>query len=343
MKITFFDTHQFDKDIFVEVNKKFNFDIEFQEACLNSKTARLAQGSSVVCSFVNDKIDDNCIATLQSLGVNLIALRSAGFNHVDLVSAQRHGIEVVRVPSYSPHAVAEFATAMLLCLNRKVHRAYIRVREFNFSLDGLVGFNLYKKTIGVVGAGKIGKIFAQLMAAFGSKVLIYDKKKDSDLEKHSNIDYTDLSTLYTQSDVISLHLPLTPETHHLIDHESINKMKNGVTIINTGRGALIDSSALIEGLKTGKIAGAALDVYEEEENVFFKDLSSKILQDDILARLLTFPNVLVTSHQAFLTAEALQSIAMTTLNNIAEFKKSGSVAYDQALDPKNFMEGVNNV
>ena len=249
---------------------------------------------------------------------------------------------VVRVPAYSPHAVAEYATGLLLSLNRNIHRAYIRVREFNFSLDGLVGFNLYKKTIGIIGVGKIGKIFAQLMASFGCNVLLNDINKDSGLENHPKIQYTDLSTLYRQSDVISLHLPLTPETYHLIDHASIDKMKTGVMIINTGRGALINSKALIEGLKNRKIGGAALDVYEEEDNLFFRDLSNKILQDDILARLLTFPNVLVTSHQAFLTKESLQNIANTTLESIDEFNKTKTVAKEKIVNAKCCLKGTQN-
>ncbi|MCB9024782.1 MAG: 2-hydroxyacid dehydrogenase [Bdellovibrionaceae bacterium] len=338
MKIAFFDTHQFDKKAFNKANQNFNLDIQFHETCLNEKTARLAQGTQVVCSFVNDKITDACIKELASYGVRLIALRCAGFNHVDIVSAQKQGVLVARVPSYSPHAVAEFATGMLLSLNRKIHRAYLRVKELNFSLDGLEGFDLYQKTVGVIGGGKIGNIFAHIMTSFGCHVLMYDIVKDPELEKNKSIKYTDLENLFCQSDVISLHLPLTPETHHIIDQVSISKMKEGVYIINTGRGSLIDSIALIEGLKNKKIAGAALDVYEEEENIFFQDLSDKILQDDTLARLLSFPNVLVTSHQAFLTKEALQNIAVTTLENIEEFIKTGSVTTERLVNPKHHLQ-----
>jgi D-lactate dehydrogenase len=325
MKTTFFDTHQFDKDAFLSANEKFKFELEFQTGRLDALTARLAEGSTVVCSFVNDRIDEKCIVELKRCGVKLIALRSAGFNHVDLRAAHEHGILVARVPSYSPEAVAEFAVGMLLCVSRNLHRAYVRVRELNFSLDGLVGFNLHKKTIGVIGAGKIGGIFAQLMAAFGCNVLVYDLTQDATLVNHPGIQYTDLSQLYAQSDVISLHAPLTPATHHLITFDTIACMKQGVVIINTGRGGLIDSLALIEGLKHGKIGGVALDVYEEEENLFFKDRSDQVLQDDVYARLLTFPNVLLTSHQAFLTKEALQSIALTTLESIEEFHRTGTV------------------
>lgn len=331
MKMTFFDTHQFDKESFLLANKNFQIDIEFLETQLNDKTARLAEGTEVICSFVNDKLDEGCIEKLHEVGVKLIALRSAGFNHVDLKAAQKHGMLVARVPSYSPNAVAEFATGLLLTLNRNIHRAYNRVRELNFSLDGFVGFNLYQKTIGIIGTGKIGKIFALQIVSFGCHVLVYDIYKDEELEKHPNIEYTDLQSLYSKSDVISLHLPLSPETKHLINHDSIEKMKQGVLMINTGRGALIDAKALIEGLKSGKIGGAALDVYEEEEKLFFKDHSNQILKDDIYARLLTFPNVLMTSHQAFLTKEALHNIAETTLENVDEFYKTGSVNKERTV------------
>lgn len=331
MKIAFFDTHHFEKEIFLKVNEDFDNKIDFLETRLDVKTARLAKGANVVCSFVNDKIDEECIKILNELSVRFIALRSAGFNHVDLVAAQKYGILISRVPSYSPHAVAEFAVGLLLSLNRKIHRAYLRVKELNFSLDGLVGFDLCGKTVGIIGTGKIGKIFAQIMASFGCRVLVHDIERDSDLEKLININYTDCPDLCCQADIVSLHVPLTPETHHIINNEMINMMKKGVVIINTGRGALIDSQALIEGLKKGQIGGAALDVYEEEENIFFHDLSDKVLQDDTLARLLTFPNVLVTSHQAFLTKEALINIATTTLESIEEFKNTGAVSTEKQV------------
>lgn len=334
MRIAFFDTHSFEKSVFTEANQSLGFEIDFLDVRLNSKTASLARGAEVVCAFVNDKLDRECISTLKEIGIRHIALRSAGFNNVDLVSAQRSGIIVSRVPGYSPYAVAEFASGLLLALNRKIHRAYGRVRELNFSLDGLVGFDLYGKTVGVIGTGRIGKVFAQIMAAYGCRVLVNDLKKDRELEGHPKITYTDCPTLCRESDVISLHVPLTPETHHIIDLKMINMMKTGIIIINTGRGALIDSRALIEGLKNGKVGGAALDVYEEEENVFFQDLSGKILQDDVLARLLTFPNVVVTSHQAFLTKEALQNIATTTLNSIMEFKNTGTVGAERIVTPE---------
>lgn len=331
MKIAFFDTHNFERTTFLEANTNFKFQIDFLEARLNDKTASLAKGAEVVCSFVNDKIDEVCLKNLKAAGVRLVALRSAGFNHVDLAAAQKYQITVARVPGYSPHAVAEYAVGLLLTLNRKIHRAYSRVRELNFSLDGLVGFDLHGKTVGVIGTGKIGKIFCQIMASFGCRVQVNDLKHDPELEKNPAITYVDCPTLCSQSDIISLHVPLTPQTHHIINSDMIHMMKDGVFIINTGRGALIDAKTLIEGLKTKKIGGAALDVYEEEENVFFQDLSDKILQDDTLARLLTFPNVLLTSHQAFLTKEALQNIAETTLRSVDEFKRTGAVATEKVV------------
>ncbi len=326
MRIAFFDTHEFEKDVFLKINEKYNFSIDFLNTKLTLQTALLAQGSEVVCSFVQDDLGADCISCLKKNGVKLIVLRSAGFNHVDIKAAQDAGILVARVPSYSPHAVAEFAIGLLLTLNRKIHKATARVKELNFSLDGLVGFDLNGKTVGVIGTGKIGSIFAQIMSAFGCHVLATDLQKNSLLEKNTHITYTDLNTLYAKSDVISLHVPLTPATHHVLGQSAISLMKKGVYIVNTGRGALIDTKALIAGLKSGKIAGAALDVYEEEENTFFHDWSQSILQDDILARLLTFPNVIITSHQAFLTHEALYNIAQTTLESVQEFSQTSKVA-----------------
>lgn len=332
MKVSFFDTHNFEKSTFEHANEKYGFDIKFVESRLNENTAKLAEGSEVVCSFVNDKIDANCIRNLKKAGVQMIALRSAGFNNVDLVAAEKNKILVVRVPSYSPFAVAEFAVGLLLSLNRKIHRAFVRVREQNFSLDGLVGFDLNGKTVGIIGAGKIGRIFARIMMSFGCRVLVYDLQEDPELKTLPSITYVDCPTLCKQSDIVSLHVPLTPETHHIINEKMIAHMKPGILIVNTGRGALIDAKALINGLKDGKIGGAALDVYEEEEGVFFENLSDRILKDDVLARLLTFPNVLLTSHQAFLTKEALENIATTTLESIAEFQKFSSVSKNKVVD-----------
>lgn len=326
MKITFFDTHHFERDIFQSFSQKLNLSIDFLDFRLTEQTASIAKGSPVVCSFVNDKVNESCLKVLSENNVKLLVLRSAGFNHVDLEAAKKFNILVARVPGYSPYAVAEYAVALLLTLNRKIHRAYSRVRELNFSLDGLVGFDLHGKTIGVVGTGRIGKIFAQIMTAFGCKVLAVDLQKDPDLEAHPGVTYTDLLTLCRQSDMISLHVPLNPKTHHMIDAQMISEMKPGIFIVNTGRGALIDAKALLNALKKEKIGAAALDVYEEEEEIFFHDLSDKILKDDILARLLTFPNVLITSHQAFLTKEALGNIAQTTLESVDEYRRTGKVS-----------------
>jgi D-lactate dehydrogenase len=331
MKITFYDTHGFEREFFKKANEQYNFEIEFLETRLTAKTAFLATGSDVVCSFVNDKIDADCVKVLSEAHVNLIVLRSVGFNHVDVAAAQARNILVARVPEYSPYAVAEFAIGLLLTLNRKIHRAHARVRELNFSLDGLVGFDLHGKTVGIIGTGKIGHIMCQIMLGFGCKILAYDLKNNLNLENDSAVRYCDLETLCKNSDIISLHVPLTAATFHLINEQRIEEMKNGVFIINTGRGALIDAKALIKGLKSEKIGGAALDVYEEEEEIFFHDLSDKMLKDDNLARQLTIPNVLITSHQAFLTQEALNTIAQTTLKSVFEFQNTKSVSADKVV------------
>ena len=331
MKVSFSDCHSFERDVFSRVNQEFQFDIEYLDFRLNSKTAQAVQPCEVVCSFVSDKLDRECLTVLKHKGVRLIALRSAGFNHVDLVAAKELALHVCRVPSYSPHSVAEFALGLLLCLNRKIHKAYQRIHDLNFSLDGFVGFDLHGKTVGVLGAGKIGRVFIDAVSALGCNVLVYDPKPNPILARKGSIDFCDFETLCEKSDVISLHLPLTPETHHLIGREAIARMRKGVFILNTSRGAIIDANALISGLKSGKIGGAALDVYEEEENIFFQDLSSSVLQDDVLARLLTFPNVLITSHQAFLTREALENIARTTCQSLHEFKHQGAVDPTKAI------------
>lgn len=331
MKLIFFEAHRFERVVFDQMNSEFGFEIDYHDVRLTAKTAVLARGSQAICCFVNDKLDEACLTVLKAQGVKLIALRSAGFNHVDLSAAKKLGLMVSRVPGYSPHAVAEFAVALLLTLNRKTHKAYARVRELNFSLDGLTGFDLCGKTVGVIGTGKIGKIFAQIMTAFGCRVLAFDINPDPDLVQNSNILYVEAAEIFKSCDVISLHIPLVPETFHLINSFSIQQMKQGVLIVNTGRGGLIDAKALICGLKQGKIGGAALDVYEEEENVFFQDLSAQVLQDDTLARLLTFPNVLITSHQAFLTEEALRNIAKSTLESVREFQLKGEVSPEKKL------------
>jgi D-lactate dehydrogenase len=281
----------------------------------------MAAGFPAVCSFVNDRIDAGTLATLQAGGTRLIALRSAGYNHVDLEEAGRRGVVIVRVPEYSPHAVAEHTVGLILALNRKIHRAYNRVREANFSLEGLVGFDLFGKTCGIVGTGRIGAVVARILRGFGCRLLAFDVMPDETLSNHHDVQYAELPALYRDSDIISLHVPLSPATHHLINADALGAMKPGVMLINTGRGALVDSRALIDALKRGQVGAAGLDVYEEEEGIFFRNLSEQVLQDDVLARLLTFPNVLITSHQAFLTREALANIAVTTLANVSAFER----------------------
>lgn len=320
MKVAFFDTHGFEKTFFEKANQSSKHSITFLDARLTEETASLAKDFECVCAFVNDKLSRKTILTLSKQGTRLIALRSAGFNHVDLEAAASVGIKVVRVPEYSPYAVAEHAVGLILTLNRKFNRAISRVHEGNFSLNGLVGFDLHGKTVGIIGTGKIGSVMCKIMKGFGCHVLAYDIKENSALLSEVEIRYVSQKEIYKQSDIISLHLPLTPETHHMINQESIDLMKPGVMLINTGRGALIDTKALIKGLKSFKIGYAGLDVYEEEEGIFFEDLSDQILQDDTLARLLTFPHVVLTSHQAFLTNEALKNIAETTMQNISDFE-----------------------
>lgn len=321
MKVVVFDTRSYDQKYFELANTKFQFALDFQDVRLTEKTMALADGSDVACCFVNDVLNKEVLQSLKESGVKLIAMRCAGYNNIDTDAARVLNLPIVRVPEYSPYAVAEHALSLILTLNRKIHKAYNRVREANFSLEGLVGFDLHRKTIGVVGTGRIGKTFAKILIGFDCQVLLYDKIPDHDFATSVNAKYVSLEELFTNSDVISLHCPLTPETHHLIDDRQIEMMKKGAFIINTGRGALIDAKALIQGLKTGKIGAAGLDVYEEEGDLFFKDLSMKVLKDDVLARLLTFPNVLITSHQAFLTKEALGKIAETTLQNISDFNQ----------------------
>ncbi|MCM2351885.1 MAG: 2-hydroxyacid dehydrogenase [Bacteriovoracaceae bacterium] len=321
MKIAFFDTRPFEKDAFTRANAEFSHEINFLEPRLVESTAKVAQGYPCVCAFVNAKLNETTLKILKDGGINLLALRCAGFNQVDLAAAKRLGITVVRVPDYSPHAIAEHVVALIQTLNRKTHRAYNRVREGNFSLNGLMGFDLYGKTIGIIGTGKIGKILVQIMTGFGCEVLLNDLNPDEEFAAKSKARYVSLEEIYSKSDIISLHVPLTPATRHFIDATSLSKMKKGVMLINTGRGALIDTAALIEALKSGHVGNAGLDVYEEEEGIFFQDLSGQILSDDTLARLLTFPNVLITSHQGFLTNEAMTNIAETTLKNVSDFEQ----------------------
>ena len=311
MKLAFFDTKPYDVASFEKYGKEAGVEIKFFDTRLTQDTAELARGCEAVCVFVNDDVNAQVIDRLYEYGVKLIALRSAGYNNVDI----RHAfgkIHVVHVPAYSPYFVAEHAMALLLTSVRRIHKAYNRTREFNFSLNGLTGFDLHGKTVGVVGTGKIGRIFIDICRGFGMRVIAYDKFPMKD----SGIEYVDLPALFAQSDIISLHCPLTEETHHMIDEKAIAAMKKGVILVNTSRGALIDAEALLEGIKARKVGAACLDVYEEEADIFFQDISGHILNDDVLARLISMPNVIVTSHQAFLTEEALNNIAETTIRNI---------------------------
>lgn len=328
MKVVLFDTHGYEREAFTAANAGLGHQLAFLEPRLTRATAALAAGHEAICAFVNDRVDAAALEVLQGCGVRIVALRSAGYNHVDLAAAARLGLPVVRVPEYSPYAVAEHAVGLVLALNRKIHRAYARVREWNFSLEGLVGFDLHGKTVGIIGTGKIGRAAARIFHGFGCKVLAFDARPHPELTSGLGIRYAELDTLYREADVLSLHVPLTPSTHHMIDEAALAKMKRGVMLINTGRGALLDSRALLAALKTGHIGAAGLDVYEEEEGVFFRDLSDKVLQDDVLARLLTFPNVLVTSHQAFLTKEALGNIATTTLESLGAFERGEPLAHE---------------
>lgn len=323
MRIAFFDTRRYDREAFEQANASFAYDVVFLEPRLTAQTASLAAGFDVACSFVNDRVDRDALARLAAGGVRLLALRSAGYNHVDLAAAAAVAIPVVRVPEYSPHAIAEHAVALVLTLDRKIHRAHARVREGNFSLEGLVGFDLYGKTVAICGTGKIGSLAARIFAGFGCTVIAHDIRPSEALVRDIGVEYVQLPELYARADVLSLHTPLTPATHHQIDADAFARMKPGVLLVNTGRGAVIDSRALIDALKTGRLGGAALDVYEEEEGVFFQDLSDRVIQDDVLARLLTFPNVLITAHQGFLTHEALANIASTTLDNVRAFEHGG--------------------
>ncbi|SHE46296.1 D-lactate dehydrogenase [Marinitoga hydrogenitolerans DSM 16785] len=316
MKIAFFSTKKYDMDFFNKLNEKYNFDIKYFESKLNEKTAILAKGFDVVCAFVNDDLNKKVIKILKENGIKLIALRSAGFNHVDISAAKKYNIKVVHVPKYSPYAVAEHTIALILSLNRKIHKSYLRIRENNFSLDGLLGFDLHGKIVGIIGTGKIGRITANILKGFGMKILGYDKFPNDEFIG----EYVNLNTLFEKSDIISLHCPLNKDTYHIINKNTINLMKKGVMIINTSRGGLIDTKAVIDGLKSKKIGYLGLDVYEEEENIFFEDLSEEIIDDKTFLRLTTFPNVLITGHQGFFTQEALTNIAETTLENINNFK-----------------------
>jgi len=318
MRIAVFSTKPYDERFLTAAAVNTDLELHFFEARLSPSTAALADGFDVVCAFVNDELGAAVLLRLADAGVKLIALRSAGFNHVDLDAAARLDVPVVRVPAYSPQSVAEHTVALMLALDRKIHRAHARVREGNFSLDGLLGFDIGSRTVGIVGTGKIGVAVATVLQGFGCRLIGFDVAENPEAVA-LGVEYVPLRELWERSDIITLHAPLTPDTHHLVDSFAVATMRKGVMLINTSRGALIDTGAVIEGLKTGKIGHLGLDVYEEEGDLFFEDLSDTVIQDDMFSRLLTFPNVLITGHQAFFTAEALQAIADTTVANIVAF------------------------
>ncbi len=320
MKVVFFSSKVYDKQFFTIANQHHGHGFHFLEVPLNKDTAKLAHGFKGVCVFVNDIVNAEVMEILAGQGIELIALRCAGYNNVDLAAAKKFNMKVVRVPAYSPYSVAEHTLALILTLNRKTHRAFNRVNEGNFSLNGLMGFDLHGMTVGLIGLGKIGMVTARILRGFGCHVLGFDVYKNQEAE-NIGVDYTSLEEIYKQSDIISLHCPLTPQTHHLINESSIAQMKRGVMLINTSRGALIDSKAVIDALKTEQIGYLGLDVYEEEADLFFEDLSERVIQDDIFMRMLSFPNVLITGHQAFFTKNALHNIADITLQNMTDFQQ----------------------
>lgn len=321
MRIAVFDAKNYDRHALEAANQSHHHQLQFFEPRLNLDTVGLVQDVDAVCPFVNDRLDAAVVAKLAAAGVKLVTLRCAGYNGVDLAACRRHGIAVTRVPAYSPHAVAEHAFALLLAVVRRIHKSYTRVREMDFSLDGLVGFDLHGKTMGVLGAGRIGQATMSIARGFGMRVLAYDLYPNAELAASLGCEFVSLEEVWRQADVISLHLPLTAESRHVVNRETLARMKPGAVLINTSRGGLIDTAALLEALKAGRMSGVGLDVYEMEEGVFFENLSESGLQDDQLARLLTFPNVLVTSHQGFLTREALMNIADTTLGNAGAFER----------------------
>lgn len=322
MKIAFFDTKPYDKPSFDKYGEQHGVEFKYFEAKLNEDTAELAHGFDGVCAFVNDTINAEVIDKLYALGVKVLALRCAGFNNVDMKHAYGK-LHVLRVPAYSPYAVAEHTMALLLTSIRRIHKAYIRSKDFNFSLSGLTGFDLYGKTVGVIGTGRIGRVFIDICRGFGMKVLAYDKFPAKEIEDGERVRYVELDEIFEKSDVISLHCPLTEETHHLINEDALGKCKKGVVLLNTSRGALVDAEALLAAIKSRKVGAACLDVYEEESDLFFEDNSGHIMEDDTLARLISMPNVIVTSHQAFLTEEALSNIAETTVQNIVDIFERG--------------------
>jgi D-lactate dehydrogenase len=320
MKVAVFSTKSYDRQFFNIANAQYHHELIFLEPRLNHQTTRLAIDAPAVCIFVNDEINKDTLEILASNGLRLIALRCAGYNNIDVQAAKSLGIKIVRVPAYSPYAVAEHTVALMLALNRKLHRAYNRVREGNFSLEGLLGFDLHGRTIGIVGTGRIGQVVAQIMTGFGCNVLAYDLHRNPQCES-IEVQYVELSQLFSRSDIVTLHCPLTPETRHLVNEQAIGQMKPHTMLINTGRGALIDTSAIIAALKSGQIGALGLDVYEQESELFFEDHSDQIIQDDTFARLMTFPNVMITGHQAFFTEDAMRAIAEVTLSNISQVEQ----------------------
>lgn len=333
MKVAVFSAKRYDRESLSSANAAAGntHELSFFEAHLDANTATLSRGAAAICPFVNDHVDRAALAVLHEQGVRLVALRGAGFNNVDLNGAEELGIAVARVPAYSPWAVAEHAVALILALNRKIVRSHARVREGNFALEGLLGFDLHGRTVGLVGVGRIGLGMARIMAGFGCKIIAYDPVPNAELEALGGR-HTSLDELLSSSDIVSLHCPLTPETWHLIDAAALERMKRGVMLINTSRGAVVDTRAVIDGLKSGKIGNLGLDVYEEEGDLFFEDLSDQLIQDDVFARLLTFPNVLITGHQAFFTAEALQAIAETTIANLTAFEATGKPVHEVTVE-----------
>jgi len=326
MKVTFFSTKPYDREFFRRLNEAYSFDFVFYETHLGPHIVNAVEESDAICAFVNDKLTAEVLGVLANRGVKYIAMRCAGFNNVDLDAARKYGLRICRVPAYSPEAVAEHALAMILTLNRKTHKAYNRVREQNFSLNGLMGFNLHGKTIGIVGTGNIGRAFARIMGGFGCERLAYDLYEDEALST-AGVQYVPLAELFSRADIISLHCPLTEDTKHLINAASLKLLKPGVMLINTSRGQLIDTAAVLEGLRSKHVGYLGIDVYEQEEKLFFRDLSQTILNDDAIQLLMSFPNVLVTGHQAFFTAEAMEEIASTTLMNLSRLS--------QGLEPEN--------
>ena len=330
MKITFFSTQPYDKIFFNQQNEQFGFELEYFETHLGPHIVEAISHTDAVCVFVNDKVNAEVMQVLATKGVKIIALRCAGFNNVDVEAAKQHGIKVCRVPAYSPQAVAEHAVAMMLTLNRKTHKAYNRVREQNFALNGLLGFDVYGKTIGVIGTGNIGKAFCKIMLGFGCRVLAFDLLVNKELET-IGVEYKPLIELFEAADIVSLHCPLNEQTKHLINQQTIAMMKKGVMLINTSRGGLVHTKDVVAALKNGTIGYLGIDVYEQEDKLFFKDLSGSIIEDDTIQRLMSFPNVLITAHQAFFTNEALTQIASTTLNNVQELYTKGNLTNKAAL------------